>query len=308
MTAHSVESSPVKQFPPGLGRHQNFQNKGFLNDYYDDEGWWALAWLKVYDNTHQPKYLNMAQEIFEDMKTGWGGKCGGLWWDKIHSYSGAVENELFLTVAAQLANRASPNQDYLDWALKIWHWFENSGMINRQNNINNGLNLTTCDNDNGTVWTYNQGIILGGLLELNVANPNISYVLTAMKIASAGIDALSDSNGILHEPCEPDCGGDGPQFKGIFMRNLQKLQMAFPSDWVRTFIQKNADSIWSQDRNINDELGLTWSGPFNGATASTQSSACDALVAAIAAASTPGATLKSRISLLSLRGLRTAYL
>ena len=284
MTPHSVESYCSQQLSVGLGRNPNFQNRGFLNQYYDDEGWWALAWLRVYDNTHQLKYLNAAQDIFEDMKTGWGATCGGLWWDKIHSYSGAVENELFLSVAAQLANRVSANQDYRDWALKIWHWFENSGMINEQNTINNGLDLSTCRNDNGTVWTYNQGIILGGLLELYEVNPNISYLVAATKIASAGIESLSDSNGILHEPCEPDCGADGPQFKGIFMRNLQKLQMAFPSRHFRSFIRKNASSIWSQDRNTYNELGLTWSGPFNGATASTQSSACDALVAAVGVA------------------------
>ena len=29
------------------------RNAGFLNDYYDDEGWWALAWLATYDLTNK---------------------------------------------------------------------------------------------------------------------------------------------------------------------------------------------------------------------------------------------------------------
>jgi len=33
--------SPV---PHGVPMPQAHRTNGFLNDYYDDEGWWALAW------------------------------------------------------------------------------------------------------------------------------------------------------------------------------------------------------------------------------------------------------------------------
>ena len=217
------------------------------------------------------------------MKTGWGAPCGGLWWDKAHTYNGAIENELFLTVAAKLANRVPPSQKpyFLDWALEEWDFFRRSGMINGHLNINNGLDLTTCQNDNGTIWSYSQGVILGGLLELHRANPNDVYLMAAELIAIAGINYLSDEDGILHEPCEPNCGNDGPQFKGIFLRNLQYLQEAIPNEIIDKFIVRIAQSIWDKDRGDGDELGLLWSGPFAEATASTQSSALDALVAAI---------------------------
>ena len=242
-----------------------------------------MAWLKAYDNTNQTRYLTAAASIFEDMTTGWGAPCGGMWWSKAHTYTGAIENELFLTVAAQLANRVPTlvRDYYLDWANKAWNWFSRSGMISPQFLINNGLSFKTCQNDQGTVWSYNQGVILGGLIELNEAAPDDVLLATAAKIALAAVDHLSDSNGILHEPCEPDCGADGPQFKGIFMRNLQILQKIVKSEKIAGFIHQNADSIWRYDRGDNDQLGLVWSGPFTGATASTQSSACDALIAAI---------------------------
>lgn len=40
---------------------------GFLNEYYDDEGWWALGWMQVYDLTHQKRFLRQSELIFEDM-------------------------------------------------------------------------------------------------------------------------------------------------------------------------------------------------------------------------------------------------
>lgn len=281
MTPYSVATYAGPPFPPGTAPSGN-GFAGFLNDYYDDEGWWALAWLKIYDLTKKQQYLQAAIDIFEDMEKGWGDTCGGLWWNKQHSYKGAIENALFLTVAAQLTNRALNKDYYLHWALKQWDWFQHTGMINKDYNINNGINLTTCRNDNGMVWSYNQGVILGGLLELHRAAPDETYLIMAERIALAGIKALSDSNGILHDPCEPDCGDDGPQFKGIFMRNLQILHLAVPNSRYETFIHENANSIWRNDRTSGDQLGLLWSGPFTGATASTQSSAADALVAAFA--------------------------
>lgn len=72
---------------------------------------------------------------------------------------------------------------------------------------------------------------------------------------------------------------------GVFLRNLHYLQLEAPQDGIRTFILDNADSVWANDRNTSNYLGLVWSGPpsSGGApNASTQSSALDTLVAAIA--------------------------
>ena len=139
-------------------------NPDFLNDFYDDEGWWALAWLKVYDVVKEETYLQAAARIFEDMTLGWGGPCGGLWWNERKEYTGAIENELFLAVAAQLANRAANKDYYVQWALKQWAWFQDTKMINPDFNINNGIDAKTCKNDGQTVWTYNQGVILVALV------------------------------------------------------------------------------------------------------------------------------------------------
>jgi predicted alpha-1,6-mannanase (GH76 family) len=258
---------------------------GFLNGYYDDEGWWALGWIQAYDVTNDTQYLTTAVDIFENMKNGSTTPCSngtsGIWWDKAETYVNAIANGLYLSVAAHLANRMSNKQYYLDIALNQWTWFQKSGMINSQNLINDGLK--NCSNNGGTIWSYNQGVILGALVELNQASPNPAYITKATTIAKAAIANLSDSSDVLHDPCEPNCGGDGNQFKGIFMRNLQKLQSASPDSGFLKSIGANAASIWGYDRNSANEFSVVWSGPFVApANASTQSSAMDALVAAVA--------------------------
>jgi predicted alpha-1,6-mannanase (GH76 family) len=257
---------------------------GFLNNYYDDEAWWALAWIRAFDVTNKTEYLEAAVDIFDDMVGGWGTPCGGIWWDKNHTQVNAIANELFLSVAANLANRVPDKQSYyLGWARSEWAFFEQSGMINSHNNINDGLSLTTCENNGHTVWSYNQGVVLGGLVELNNVDPNSSYITVAKLIATAAIALLTDTNDILHEPCEPNnCDKTSEMFKGAFMRNLRILQQASFEEEYDVFIRSNADSIWNNDRSNQSVLGMIWSGPPTPADAVTQSAALDALVAAAA--------------------------
>lgn len=261
-------------------------NSGFLNNYYDDEGWWALAWIAAYDLTHTQQYLDMASSIFTDMSGGWDATCGGgIWWSKDKTYKNAIANELFLSVAAHVANRVAPadRSNYLAWANKEWAWFQQSGMINSENLINDGLNLSTCKNNGQNTWTYNQGVVLGGLVELNRAQHSPQLLQTAQTIADAALTHLTDSNGVLHDTCEPNCGADGVQFKGIFARNLMALNFAAPNSKYGTFAVTNAESIWNHSRDASNAFGQVWSGPFDAENAGSQSSALDAFVAAYAA-------------------------
>jgi predicted alpha-1,6-mannanase (GH76 family) len=256
--------------------------KGFLNNYYDDEGWWALAWIDAYDWTGDTRYLAMAESIFADMTGGWDATCnGGIWWSKARTYKNAIANELFLSVAARLARRTPIERQaaYLNWATREWQWFAASGMINAHSLINDGLN-SACQNNGATTWTYNQGVILGALAELWRRTQDPALHQAAESIAAAAVSGLTDSQGILHDTCEPKCSADGVQFKGIFVRNLAELATLFPSARQARFLIANAASIWSQAQGPGYQLGQVWSGPFTGSNAGIQSSALDCLVAA----------------------------
>ncbi len=257
--------------------------QSFLNTFYDDEGWWALAWIRAYDLTNDATYLSMAKTIFQDMSGGWDSTCsGGIWWSKAKTYKNAIANELFLEVASRLHLRTPGDGgagSFLDWAQREWSWFDQSGMINAGNLVNDGL--ASCKNNGQQTWTYNQGVIVGGLVDLSKSTGDLSLLTRASAIATAAMKKLVNAYGVLVEPCEPSCGGDGPQFKGIFMRHLGELQAATGDAAMQAFLAVNADWIWNADRGPGDDLGLVWSGAFDSADGSRQSSALDALNAAI---------------------------
>ncbi len=73
-----------------------------------------------------------------------------------------------------------------------------------KNPINDGLSEEsngTRTNNGGQTWTYNQGVILGGLVELYKATGDRSLLESARQIADGVItSAILSPNGILTEP------------------------------------------------------------------------------------------------------------
>ncbi|KAH4986128.1 mannan endo-1,6-alpha-mannosidase [Parastagonospora nodorum] len=273
------EGSMLKDFKP--------DPYDWLDGFYDDDLWWALAWINAYDVTSRSVYLTLAKDIFDIVAKGWGTNCssGGIYWNDSKQYVNAIANELFFSTAAHLANRAQDTEYYTDWAKKSLDWFVASGMINENNTVNDGLDAATCKNNNGTVWSYNQGVILGGLVELNHASPNSTLLPLASTIAGAALKKLSDEDSIIKDVCDDGgtCGADGTQFKGIYMRNLGELWAATGNTTFGDAIKTNAKSIWRNDKEVQEDgvvFGNRWAGPFEGpANASMQGSAMDALVA-----------------------------
>lgn len=259
---------------------------GFINEFYDDEGWWALGLIHSYDATGDESYLESAVDIFNDMQRGGGTPCkGGIFWNKDRKYVNAVANELYMAVAASLGRRIPSNGTYAQIASDQWAWFKKSGMINGQDLINDGLD-GKCKNNGLQTWTINQGVILGAAVELSQISSNGEYLSTATTIAKAATKALSNSDGILVEVdhCETQsshCGLDAKQFKGVFIRNLGYLDKAINDPDIKAFICRNADSIWAKNRDNQNRLGVAWAGPVVAANGATQGSGLDAFVAAI---------------------------
>ncbi|MGH3281245.1 MAG: glycoside hydrolase family 76 protein [Trebonia sp.] len=257
---------------------------GFINDFFDDNLWWALAWVAACDLTGDERYRAAAQAIFAHSLTGWDDACGGgLWWNGKRTYKNAITNELFLTLAALLAARAPGGErEYRDWALRAWEWLHASGMIGPSGLVNDGLNAA-CANNGAATWTYNQGVILGGLAALHELTGDQGYLRHGEAIADAALRTLGSPPGILAEPREEEAVGrkdDKAQFKGIFVRYLHDFSRHSGNPAYPAFILANADSVLARAGNGAGQYGLRWSGPFDRADASRQTSAVEVLTAA----------------------------
>ena len=263
------------------------QHPGFVNDFYDDNAWWALAWVAAFDLTRDGRYLDAASTIFARNTAGWDDACGGgLRWNTKSTYKNAITTELFLTLAALLHQRL-PAGGYLTWAQRAREWFGSSGLIGPGGLVNDGL-TAACQNNGGTTWTYNQGVILGGLAALFEITGDRACLTQGESIAHATLSTLTvPGSGILAEPCESasaGCNGDQAQFKGIFVRYLYDFWRQDRQPAYRAFILANAQSLWNHDRNAATQFGLHWSGPFDQPDPARQTSALDTLIAAAALA------------------------
>jgi len=187
--------------------------------------------------------------------------CGGV---PIKNYKNAITNELFLFLSAKLY-LLEKNSTYLKWAKLEWEWFESSGMINSNNLVNDGLN--NCKNNGGTTWTYNQGVILGGLVTLAQAINNSTLISIAENIAENVIKHLTYPNLVLKEPCEDSsCTEDQSQFKGIFVRYLAILTDFLPAinpnkNLYKDWLQFNYFTLAKEDINSKNLCGVKWGGP-----------------------------------------------
>ncbi|KAI5285393.1 hypothetical protein KEM54_000605 [Ascosphaera aggregata] len=266
---------------PGASGYQ-----GFHNNFNDDMGWWAVAFLNIYDLTSNRTYLDKAQDLVDFMGQSSGTPCGGgIWWSRDRSYVAAIANELYIQAAAGLANRLnspSARSKYFEIADQTFNWFFNSGIVSEDWVVYDGLQQVSSGenstSDNGTMtceptgatFTYNQGVILGAAAELYAHNNDDRYLDLAGNIADATINKNSRfmHDGILGDQCDQNesCSGDGEEFKGPFVRNLRKLWLQSHKDQWMEFLATQAQSIWKNDMQETDNgtcrLGLYWAGPY----------------------------------------------
>ena len=224
----------------------------FLNEYYDDMEWNALAMLRAYNATQDIKFKTSAIEVWKDIQTGWNSNAGGgVSWKKDQPYSkNACSNGPACILAARLFQQFGDAADK-EWALKIYGW-EKDKLFNPANGaVYDNIDSRTGNVQTGWIFTYNEGTFLGSALELYKITGEKGYLNDAVKAADYTLNNLVDSNDRL---LKSEGTGDGGLFKGVFIRYFAQLILHPDLDAATkkryvTFFKLNAETLWRTGTN-----------------------------------------------------------
>ena len=80
---------------PAVGGYAPYPgDRGRANVWFDDNGWWGLAFLDAYHVLGNPRFLADAQAAFTFVvRHGWDASSGGLWWNTDHTPDGQKSGE-----------------------------------------------------------------------------------------------------------------------------------------------------------------------------------------------------------------------
>ncbi len=250
----------------------------FRTEYLDDTGWWGLAWVRAYDLTGDARYLTTARVDADHMHAYWDSRCGGgTYWRNDRTVKNAITNSLYIQLNAELAQRIPGDTAYRARAQAGWAWFQSVGLVNGQNLVNDGVNLSTCRNNGDVTWTYNQGTLINALVQLNRLTGDANALAQARRTADAMVNSsYLAPNGILREVNEVGCSGDGASFKGPAVRGLGVLN-AVTGGAYTAHLRRWADSAYANNRNALDQYGSHWAGPFVPSNHQCQGSVLDLL-------------------------------
>ncbi len=213
------------------------------NTYYDDNAWSALDLLDGYELTANSTDLTLAQDTFNFIVSGWDtsqtdGCPGGVFWEDVSgSERNTTANAAGAEVGLELYQLTKDSSD-LAWATKMYQWVNacltsstSSGLYD--DHVNPGGSVNT------TIWSYNQGAMIGAGVILYQITGTPSYLTAAENTAEAAVAYFGTGTTLQSQ---------GPAFNAIYFRDLFVLGQVQPNSAYSTEAQAYATYMWTQTR------------------------------------------------------------
>lgn len=226
----------------------------------DDQGVWGLTIMDAVERNFsappdgKPGWLAMSQAVFNTMYSRWDDQnCGGglRWqiftWNSGYNYKNTISNACLFQMAARLG-RYTGNTTYLDVAEQVFDWLVGVGYIvlSDTGNVFDGAKIEdNCTDITKIEWTYNHGVVLGGLAYMYNATNGTSSWETRLTQVLGGATTYFFQDDIMYESACQDyntCNNDQRCFKSIFSRmlGLTSVLAPFTADTIDPLIKASA--------------------------------------------------------------------
>lgn len=162
--------------------------------YFDDNGWWAIAFLDAYSATGERRYLADAELAFDFIAaSGWDPASGGVWWETLHLHKTSEPLAAGIYAGLRLY-RLTGETSYLHTALQFLAWANMRGWNARRS-------LYARSDTDGTVLDDVEGMMIGARLELCLLRHVHGPCRAAERLAAASAYAFPRS---YHRAPAPD--------------------------------------------------------------------------------------------------------
>jgi predicted alpha-1,6-mannanase (GH76 family) len=234
-------------------RSHRLRNTGWVNDYYDDMAWLALALERAgrLAGVEKPGALKKLCEQFVNAWVPEDG--GGIPWRKQDQFFNAPANgpaAIFLARYDDRLRRAQQMSDWIDETLidsethLVFDGIKAGSLVRAQ-------------------YTYCQGVVIGLDVELAARTKDPEHATRVHRLVKAVRDSMAP-DGVI----KGAGGGDGGLFNGILARYLALAVTTLPQDGpadaeardiARSLVLTSAEAAWDNRQTVDD---LPLFGPF----------------------------------------------
>jgi uncharacterized protein YyaL (SSP411 family) len=151
--------------------------------YFDDSGWWGLAFIDAYRVTGDARYLADAHRAFVFIVgAGWDKARGGVWWETQHRHK-TIEPLAAAVLIGTLLYKERHRPWYLQQVDKLMHWAD-------AHSFNKARGLYQRNAGDTTVMDYAQGLMIAADAELCRAAHRPALCAKARTLADAAARAF----------------------------------------------------------------------------------------------------------------------
>jgi uncharacterized protein YyaL (SSP411 family) len=181
---HAFAAMAERYYNEGVGGYAYYigTDNATTHTYFDDNGWWAIAFLDAYSATAERRYLADAELAFNFIaETGWDPETGGVWWETLHLHKTSEPLAAEIYVGLRLY-RLTGEPSYLETAEQFLEWANTFGW-------NAKRRLYARSDTDGTVLDDVQGMMIGARLELCLLRKQ-RHCTPAERLARASVAAF----------------------------------------------------------------------------------------------------------------------